>query len=363
MSNHRTLEKLKAQLVKSYDEKSVMFASEIPAYDVISSGSLSLDYAIGIGGLPTNRSVEIAGAPGTGKTTLVLHAVNNALNKFKDRFALYIDIENRLTPDWVESFVDDMDRVLVVKPDTMEQATDMYREAVTTGEFCVAVLDSIGGAPTQRVTGKSAEKADVGGNALAVGRFARFSQTLAGKYDCLTIGINQIRADMGGWNRLVTPGGKAWEHAVSLRIELKKGREKVFDKINGEELQVGYPVVAKIHKNSLAAPFRAARYWFYNVPSKYGFGVDAVHELSNLALLTGVVEQRAQGSFFHETFEGGKIRGRAKVLDFFTENKEAFEQIREEVLDKLKDGVAGIARTFDEDTGAGAEEEDFLELS
>jgi recombination protein RecA len=350
------VDKLFAELQKTYGDKSVMMASDIKPYEVVSSGSLGLDYAIGIGGFPMNRVVEIAGAEGTGKTTLVLHTVNNVLKQYPNHVCLYIDIENRLTPDWVANFVESQDRVIVVKPDMMEEGTDMYVEALKSDLVKIAVLDSIGGAPSQRVVNKSAMIGDMGGNSIAVGRFSRFAQTLSGKHECLTIGINQVRDDMEGYKRLITPGGHAWKHASSLRIELKKGKEKVFDKVDGEEFQVGYPVIAKIHKNSLAAPGRAARYWFYNVPSKYGFGVDSVDELSNLALLTSVIKQPAAGTFKHVTFPDGKIRGRASVLDFIKDHPAESAIIQAEVLDLLKTThVKGIASQFDVETGEGGE--------
>lgn len=366
MATNMKVEKLLAKLQKSYNKdgqaQSVMRASEIPPYDVIPTGSLALDYAIGIGGLPTNRVIEIAGEPGSGKTTLVLHTVNNALKKFPNKFVVYLDIENRLTPDWVESFVDDMDRVIVMKPDHMEDATDMMVDAVQTGEICMVVVDSIGGAPSQRVTQKSATIGDIGGNALSVGRFSRFAQTFAGKYNCCIVGINQVRDDMDGYSRLMTPGGKAWKHAVSLRVELKRGKGKVYEKINGEELQVGYSIVAKIHKNSLAAPFRTCSYWFYNIESKYGFGVDRIQEMVSIALLSGVIDNPAQGTYIHRSFPGtdNKIRGQERVNEFIMGSEEAQAMIEEDVLSSLKDGVVGLTGHFSEDdpTGLGDEQVD-----
>ena len=342
--------KLKDKLTKTYGDKSVMFASEIPQYETVSSGSLSLDYAIGIGGIPTNRAIEIGGEPGTGKTTLALHIVDNFLRKFEDKSAVFLDIENRLTADWVAAFVRDMDRVIVLKPDSMEEATNMYRDFVKTGEVCVAVVDSIGGAPTQRVIEKDATIGDVGGNALAVSRFAKFAQTLSGKYDCATIGINQVRADMSGYKRYTTPGGMAWVHAVSLRVELKKGKDKAFEGTGDDKIQVGNTVVARIHKNSLAAPYRTTLYWFYHVPCKYGFGIDQKEELSRLSMVTGAVEQRAQGSYYHPSFPDGKIRGKDNVVKYLDENPESFEAVKADVLAKLKGGnVDGVAMTFDGD--------------
>jgi len=347
------LEKLKEKLLKEHGPKSVMFASEIPPYEVVSSGSLALDYITGIGGFPTNRVLEICGGEGSGKSTLALHAVNNFLKQYPDKSALYIDIENRLSEEWVKNFVEDSDRVLIVKPDTMEDATDVFTDCIKTELFCIAVLDSIGGAASQRVVNKSATVGDVGGNALAVSRFAKFAQTFSGKYGVCVIGINQIRDDMDGYHRLITPGGKAWKHATSLRIELQKNtKDRVTDVINGEELVVGYLVKAKIHKNSLGAPYRTCQYWFHNVKSKYGFGVDQVQELSALALLTGVVNQVASGSYVHPSFPGDdhKIRGKDNAIAYLKEHPDSFAAVKEDVLVKLKGTVVGIGGTFDADT-------------
>jgi recA bacterial DNA recombination protein len=356
MARISTLESLKTQLQNRYGERSAMLASEIPPYRTFSTGSLALDYATGVGGLPTNRVVEFAGAPGVGKTTITLHAVNNCLKLFPDRFCLYIDAEHRLTPDWVKAFVEDWERVIVVAPDHVEQATDMYTDAVSTGECAIAVFDSIGGTPSQRVTGKSAEIGNIGGNALAITRFSQFAQIMSGKYETCTIGINQIREDMSGYHRLMTPGGKSWQHAASLRVELKRGQGKVFEKVDGDDLQVGFSVVAKVHKNSLSAPGRSTYFWFYNLESKYGFGIDFLDEITRLAMLADVIENPARGTYTYPEFPGGKIRGKDNVILFVKEHPEIQEALKEKVLAKLKGHeIQGVAQSFDIDNAVGSD--------
>ena len=140
-----------------------------------------------------------------------------------DRGALILDLEHKLSPDWVRTLVGDerMDRLIYVQPDHIEQATNIFRQAVASGQICIAVLDSIGGSPTIR-RNDNAEVASYGGNSQGVGEFARTAAALSAKYRCLTIGINQTRADMEGYHRMNTPGGKAWKHAVILRIQLKR---------------------------------------------------------------------------------------------------------------------------------------------
>lgn len=342
----RVLSKLQAE----YGDDSFMTLDEVPLTGAISSGSLSLDYATGIGGLPDNRVVEFAGANGAGKSTLAFRAIDNALEKNPDRFALYLDVEGRISREWAEKHIANHDRLFISQPTTAEEATDHYTGAVGTGDFCVAVFDSIGGAPTQRVSDKSATIGNVGGNALAITRFAGFAQTYSNKYRCLTIGVNQIRDDMAGYNRLVTPGGQAWRHATSLRVELKrKTRDIVTDVVDGQEITVGHKVSAKIHKNSLGRAGTAIEYWLYTVDTaKYGdVGIDQNQELINLSVLTGILDKGGAGMYYYEGFPDGKIRGYENVIKYLLQDVDTFTKMRGELLDKLStDGVQGVFESF-----------------
>lgn len=344
------LKRVLAKLQAEYGDDSFMTLNEVPLTGAISSGSLSLDYATGIGGLPDNRVVEFAGANGAGKSTLAFRAIDNALEKNPDRFALYLDVEGRISREWAEKHIMNHDRLFISQPTTAEEATDHYTGAVGTGDFCVAVFDSIGGAPTQRVSGKSATIGNVGGNALAITRFAGFAQTFSNKYRCLTIGVNQIRDDMAGYNRLITPGGQAWRHATSLRVELKrKTRDIVTDVVDGQEITVGHKVSAKIHKNSLGRAGTAIEYWLYTVDTaKYGtVGVDQNQELINLSILTGILDKGGAGMYSYKDFPKGKIRGYDNVIKYLLQNEDTFLKMRGELLDKLStDGVQGVFESF-----------------
>ena len=250
--------KLLADLQKTFGEGKVMFASDIPVGPPISTGSLALDYATGYGGFPANRVVEICGKEGTGKTTLALTAMLNALEKFPKKTALFLDVEHKLTKDWLETIVGGElmeSRVLYLQPTSVEEATNMYRQAVSTGEVCCTIFDSIGGAPTVR-RNDDATVGHYGGNAQGVGEFARAAATHSSNYNCLTIGINQTRADMSGYNQLNTPGGVAWKHACVLRVELVRGREAEHLTIAGEKVPIGHNIFAKVRKNQVGAPGR-----------------------------------------------------------------------------------------------------------
>ena len=343
MSTISELNKLKGDLAKSFGEGSVMFANEVPTRPSISSGSLALDFAVGIGGLPQDRVIEISGGESSGKTTLALFALMNFLDAQPDRGALILDSEHKLTPQWVEDLIgtERMQRVLIMWPDHIEQATDMYRKAVGSGKIAICILDSIGGSPSMQSQNKSAEIASFGGNSQGVKGFANTASTYSMKYACLTIGINQTRADMSGYNRHMVPGGKAWVFACILRIALRKGKNKIEDKINGETMPIGYDVVAKIIKNQLGPEGRTAWYWFYNVPTeKYGFGIDTLDEIVRLSEVTGVV--RRGGSWYnHPALPGGKINSREGLLNAVRDDESLRQTLVSETMAKLQEGQFG----------------------
>ena len=352
MARKSSVAKLKDKLTAQFGEGEVRYLSEIPEYTPIPSGSLSLDYATGIGGFPNNRVVEIAGSNGVGKSTLSFATIRNALEMYPDRGALYLDVEGRISAEWVKKFLspEQVDRFIVIQPETAEDATDRYVEAVRSGDICVAAFDSIGGAPAKQSMEKSATIGSYGGNSKAITNFARFAQTYSNKYTCLTIGVNQIREDLAGFSRLITPGGQGWKHATSLRIELKRKTKDIrMLKINGNETQVGFLVRARIHKNSVGQAGTGVEYWVRSVDTEeYGpIGIDNVEELVNLAFLTGAIENGGSGRYSSPHFPNGKMHGFDKTKRFVLENQDVYQAILAEVLAKMKgDGIEGAFETF-----------------
>jgi recombination protein RecA len=207
-----------------------------------------------------------------------------------------------------------MPRVIYMQPDFMEQATNMYVDAVSSGQVGFVLFDSIGGSPTKAAAEKDAEKVQVGGNAGAVTKFARLAATHSAKYRCLTFCVNQVRADMEGFRRHMTPGGHALKHACIMRIKLRRSTsDKVESVVNGEKMVVGFKVFASVIKNQMAAEGRTAWWWFYNVPTpEYGFGIDTLDEVIRLAVATKVVTQA--GSWYsHPALPEYKASGEHKV--------------------------------------------------
>lgn len=365
---NNTIQKLVNQLQDKHGADSVMVAKDMPRNDPISSGSLALDYAIGVGGLPSDRVMEIAGPEGSGKTTLALLAMQQFLAAQPDRGALILDIEHKLDRDWLEFLIGPEvleNRVIYVQPNHIEQATNIYRSAVESGGVCFAILDSIGGAPTIR-RNSDAEVASFGGNSMGVGEFARTAGALSAKYKCLTVGINQIRADVSGYNRHLVPGGHAWLYAVTLRLQLKRGKGKVVEKINGEEHQIGYEIACKVIKSGLSAPGRTASWWFHNIPTeRYGFGIDRLEEIVRLGILTGVIERR--GGWYHHPAlpeEKGehKILGRDRLMDTIRDSEPLQKLFSEEITGRLKSGDFGAEVAPLSDPDAPIEDSKFPNL-
>ncbi|QGJ94940.1 RecA-like DNA recombinase [Gordonia phage RedWattleHog] len=338
-------DKVVEKINKEFGSGSIMKASELPPIPMVSSGSLALDFAIGAGGIPTNRVVEVCGSEGAGKTTLALLIARQIIDRNPKRGLVYIDLEHKITPSWMEMLVgsERMDNIMVVSPDSIEQTTEIYRRLVKSGKASMVIVDSIGGAPTNQAmddTRNVAEKAaSMGGNSKGVSEFARLANNLSSKYDCLTVGINQTRDDTKSrhGNMLQTPGGHAWKHACVLRIELRRGSEKYQVKRGGDEVTVGFDVRAKIHKNQLGGQEGRTCEWrfFTEATEQFGpFGIDTTEECVRLAKAVGVVTQ-AGAYYRHPAFPDGQVMGGAKMLSLIQEDVKVREAVIGDVMDAL----------------------------
>jgi recombination protein RecA len=340
MSN--SLNSLYSDLRKKYGEDSVMWATEMPKRPPITSGSLALDFAVGIGGLPQDRVMEIAGRDSCGKTTLALMIMTHFLDAHPDRGALFLDLEHKTTESWVEFLIgpERMKRVMYIQADHAEQATNIYKAALPSGQVCFALFDSIGGAPTSR-RNEDAEVASVGGNALAIAEFSRQAANLSAKYNCLTIGINQVRSVIGGMypGMMDTPGGNAWRHACVLRLQLTKSTREVDYLTRGsEKLPVGHMIHAKVVKNQLGGiEGRTTSWWFYSVETpEHPFGIDTLDEIVRLGIITEVIV-RTGGWYNHPALPGGKAQGLEGLKKLVRDDESLRAILTSEILASLAD--------------------------
>lgn len=308
-------DKLYDDLRKEFGDDTIKRAVDIPKRPGIPSGSLALDFAVGFHGMPQDRAIEISGKESSGKTTLAIMIMCKFLDAQPERGALFLDLEHKLTSDWLEYLVGEerMKRIMYIQPDHAEMATNIYKRALPTGQACFALYDSIAGAPTMR-RNDDAEVGGYGGNAIAISEFARHAALNSAKYACLTVGINQTRDDFGGYNRLITPGGRAWKAACILRLELRKStREIDYLSSGGEKIPIGHMIYCKVVKNQLGGvEGRTCNWWFYSVETpEHPFGIDSLDEIVRLGVVTEVL-QRNGGWYTHPALPAN-AKGEHKV--------------------------------------------------
>ncbi len=320
-------EGLKAALLdieKHYGKGAIMRLGEQSVMNVsaISTGSLALDTALGIGGVPKGRVVEIFGPESSGKTTIALHII--AESQKEGGTAAFIDAEHALDPVYAKALGVDVDSLLISQPDTGEQALEITEMLVRSNEVSVIVVDSVAA-----LVPKSEIEGDMG--ASHVGLQARLmSQALRkltgaiNKSNCCLIFINQLREKVGVvyGNPETTTGGRALKFYSSVRIDIRKAEQLK----NGTDI-VGAKTKAKIVKNKVAPPFKIA---FFDI--LYGQGISREGELIDLAIEYDVVKK--SGAWFsYGDMRLGQGKDNARI--FLTENKEIEAEIRNKVLEKL----------------------------
>ena len=286
--------------------------------EAIPTGSLSLDIALGIGGVPKGRIIEIYGPESSGKTTLALHIVAEAQKRGGE--VAFIDAEHALDPTYARALGVDIDSMLISQPDTGEQGLEICEALVRSGGVDVVVVDSVAA-----LTPRAEIEGDMGDS--HVGLLARLMsqalRKLAGsiaKTNCIVIFINQLREKVGVvyGNPEVTTGGRALKFYASVRMEVRR----VEAIKNGSEI-IGNRTRAKIVKNKVAPPFREAEFEIM-----YGEGISKLGELVDLAVKLDIVQK--SGSWF--SMGDNRVgQGRDAVKKYFEENPEVAQQVEAEV--------------------------------
>lgn len=323
----KALETALANIEKQFGKGAVMKLGQSSALNVeaISTGSLGLDLALGIGGLPRGRIVEIYGPESSGKTTLALHCIAEAQKKGGD--AAFIDVEHALDPVYAGALGVDIDNLLVSQPDNGEQALAITEELVRSGAIDVIVVDSVAAlVPRAEVEGDMGSTF-VGLQARLMSQALRKLTSAIGKSNCIAIFINQLREKVGVvyGNPEVTPGGRALKFYSSVRIEIRKGEVLK----SGSDI-IGARTKAKVVKNKIAPPFRSTEF-----DIMYGEGISHNGELLDLAVELGIVKKGGAWFSYGETRLG---QGRDNAKNYFVEHPEVAEEIEAQVranADKL----------------------------
>lgn len=334
----KALETALAQIKKQFGEGAVMRLGQDSALNVesIPTGSLSLDMALGIGGLPRGRIVEIYGPESSGKTTLALHCV--AEGQKRGGNAAFIDVEHALDPVYASNLGVDVESLLVSQPDTGEQALEITEALVRSNAIDVIVVDSVAAlVPRAEIEGEMGDT-HVGLQARLMSQALRKLAGAISKSNCVAIFINQLREKVGViyGNPEVTPGGRALKFYSSVRLEVRKG-EVLKD---GTDI-IGARTKVKVVKNKTAPPFRTAEF-----DVMYGTGISRTGELLDSAVSLDIIQK--SGSWF--SFNGERIgQGRDKSKEFLAANPAVAEEVEKlvrENVDKLfeKPGKSGAAK-------------------
>lgn len=300
--------------------------------------SPTLDYILGIGGWPEGKLIELFGKEGTGKSSLAILGLKDCYDYYKgEKLVGYIDIEHRFNKEWAEKLGFNVgENIVVVQPADAESGTDMMTRMIKSDLFCAIVWDSIGAAPTVHSQQELTDKKDkVGGNSSVMKRCVQTNGPLANLYDVTIFMINQLRDDITGYHQLVRPGGHAVKHQMSVVLYLRPGTEKYFDKVNGEDLQVGFPIMIKTVKNSYGPPLIQGWTDFYNQPSQYldHVGIDYDNDLFRIGVLLGVVKKA--GSWF--SWKDFKEQGADKLLRVVVESSRK-DELLADIRFAIKEG-------------------------
>lgn len=320
----KALDTALAQIKKQFGEGAVMRLGQnsILNLEAIPTGSLSLDLALGIGGLPRGRIVEIYGPESSGKTTLALHCV--AEGQKMGGNAAFIDVEHALDPVYAANLGVDVENLLVSQPDTGEQALEITESLVRSNAIDVIVLDSVAAlVPRAEIEGEMGDT-HVGLQARLMSQALRKLAGAISKSNCVAIFINQLREKVGVvyGNPEVTPGGRALKFYSSVRIDVRKGEVLK----NGTDI-IGSHTKARVVKNKVAPPFRTAEF-----DVLYGQGISRTGELVDIAVQLDIIQK--SGSWF--SYNGERIgQGREKVKDFLATNTELAGKIEAAVRDNV----------------------------
>ena len=321
------------QVEKSFGKGSAMRLGDKPEQnvEVIPTGSLALDLALGIGGLPKGRIVEIYGPESSGKTTLALHVVANAQKN--GGVAAFIDAEHALDPVYARHLGVDTDSLIVSQPDNGEQALEITEALVRSGAIDVVVVDSVAAlVPRAEIEGEMGDS-HVGLQARLMSQALRKLAGSIAKTNCIVIFINQLREKVGViyGNPEVTPGGRALKFYSSVRIEVRKA-----EVIKSGTDIIGSRTRAKVVKNKLAPPFRTAEF-----DVMYGTGISRTGELLDIAVKLEIVQKA--GAWF--SYNGERIgQGRDNSKEFLATHPEIADEIEAKVrenVDKLYDKIPG----------------------
>ncbi len=347
----KALDAAMSQIEKQFGKGSVMKLGNFKAMNVeaISTGALNLDIALGIGGIPRGRIIEIYGPESSGKTTLALHAVAEAQKKGGE--AAFIDAEHALDPSYAKKIGVDIDNLVVAQPDTGEQALEIAEALIRSGAIDIIVVDSVAAlVPKAEIDGDMGD-AHVGLQARLMSQALRKLAGAINKTNCIIIFINQLREKVGVMfgNPETTAGGRALKYYASVRMDIRR-----IETIKQDGEAVGNRTRVKIVKNKVAPPFREAEFDIV-----YGKGISQSGCILDLAVELDIIQK--SGSWF--SYNGEKIgQGRENIKKYLEENpklmSEIEKKIRENANKAFENALIDEQKDYEEDNKEDGDEEE-----
>ena len=332
----KTLDQVLAAIEKQFGKGAIMKLGErgVKNIDVVSSGSLLLDQALGVGGFPKGRIIEIFGPESSGKTTIALHAIAE-VQKTGGR-AAFIDAEHALDPVYARKLGVDIDELLLSQPDTGEQALEIVEALVRSEAMSIIVIDSVAAlVPQAEIEGEMGDS-HVGLQARLMSQALRKLSGVINKTNTICIFINQLREKVGVMfgNPETTPGGRALKFYSTVRLDVRRGEQI---KVGGDVL--GNKTNIKVVKNKVAPPFKTAE-----VEIMYGEGISKTGEIIDLASNIGIIDK--SGAWF--SYKGEKIgQGKENVKLVLKNNPAMYKEIEEKVRKSLFSNTEDIKKADD----------------
>lgn len=291
--------------------------------DCIPTGALALDIALGVGGVPRGRVIEIYGPESSGKTTLAQHIVAEAQKK--GGIAAFVDAEHALDPEYAKNLGVNVDELLISQPDTGEQALEIAEELVRSGAIDVIVIDSVAALVPKAEIEKAMDEQQMGLQARLMSKALRKLTGIVGKTNTTVIFINQLRQKIGVMygNPETTTGGNALKYYASVRLDIRR-----FDSVKNKDGEdIGNRVRVKVVKNKVAPPFRTAEFDIV-----YGKGICALGNVLDVAVNMEIVKKAGAWFSYNEEKLG---QGRDKSKEFLDEHPEILKEIEQKVREKL----------------------------
>lgn len=328
----KALEAAKLQIEKQFGQGAIMKLgdkADASSIDVIPSGSIILDEALGIGGYPKGRIIEMYGPESSGKTTLALHAIAEAQKM--GGVAAFVDAEHALDPVYAKNLGVNIDELWVSQPDTGEQALEITENLVRSGAVDIIVVDSVAAlTPEKEIEGEMGD-AVMGMQARLMSQALRKLTAVIGKSNCIVVFINQIRMKIGVMfgNPETTTGGQALKFYSSVRLEIR--RVETIDG-KGDEDAIGNRVRVKVVKNKVAPPFRKCELDIY-----FGKGISASASLLDSAVKHGIIDKRGAWYTMGETKVG---QGKENAVQFIEQNPEIAVEVEKKIREIVFPGQA-----------------------